>query len=409
MVRIHPFTAVRPQPNLVPAVASVPYDVVSTEEARQLADGHSKSFLHVVRSEIDLPEGTDPHDDAVYAKARENFDRFLESGTLMRDERPAMYVYRLALHHHTQMGLVCCCHIDDYAHNLVKRHERTRRTKEDDRTRHVLEVNANTGPVFCTYRADPRIAGLFAEAANDRPLFHFDAPDGVTHTAWKVEDHQPLVDAFAAMDAVYVADGHHRAASAYRAGLERRAANPDHRGDEEYNWFLVTLFPADQLTILPYNRVVRDTAGKTANDLLTALQKVVHVSGAGSPDPPRPGSFCMYLQGKWYLLEIDADTIDFDHPIESLDAALLQSRILEPILGAGDPRTDERLDFVGGIRGTEELERLVDSGRAAVAFSMYATSIDQLLAVADADLVMPPKSTWFEPKLRSGLFVHTLD
>ncbi|MDY7110055.1 MAG: DUF1015 family protein [Planctomycetota bacterium] len=409
MLRIAPFAALRPQPSQAARVASVPYDVVNSAEARRLAEGNPVSFLHVVKPEIDLPEGTDLYDDAVYAKAAENLRKFIDDGTLVREEKPALYLYRQVMDHRAQIGLVACCHIDDYANDLIKKHEKTRREKEDDRTRHVKTLNANTGPVFLTYRDRVAIDQLVEEDTNARPLYHFDAPDGVTHTVWVVSDPRRYVEAFGEVPCAYVADGHHRSASAARAGAEKREANPNHTGDEEYNWFLAVLFPAGQLNILPYNRLVHDLNGQTAEQVLDRLREVGSRRETDDPDPEKPGVFCFYLAGRWHRLELDPATIDKSDPIETLDVSLLQNRVLEPIFDIDDPRTSDRIDFVGGIRGTGELARRVDSGEAAVGISIHATTIDQLLSVADAGLVMPPKSTWFEPKLRSGLFVHTLD
>ncbi|MHC5002107.1 MAG: DUF1015 domain-containing protein [Planctomycetota bacterium] len=409
MLRTKPFAALRPPAHLAARVASLPYDVVTTEEARQIAAENADSFMHVVRSEADLPTDVSPYDDRVYAAARRNLDGMVERGLLQRDDRPSMYLYRQVLNHGPQMGIVCCCHVDDYARDVIKRHEKTRPDKEDDRTRHVLATDANTGPVFLTFRDEPHLARLMAEDANDRPVFHFNATDGVTHTGWEVKHPEAYVEAFAALPCAYVADGHHRTASAARAGAERAGANPGHDGSEEYNWFMVALFPASDLTILPYNRVVADLNGHTPEQVLGALAEVGTLRDTGQRAPARPGVFCLYLDGRWHELELDPASIDRDDPIASLDVDLLQSRVLAPVLGVGDPRSDARLDFVGGIRGPEALERRVDSGESGVAFSLFATSIEQLLSVADAGLIMPPKSTWFEPKLRSGLFVHTLD
>jgi len=409
MLRIAPFAAIRPLPNQAARVASVPYDIVSSAEARRLAEGNPISFLHVVKPEIDLPEGTGLYDDAVYAKARENFQRLLDAGTLIREKEPTLYLYRQVMNHREQVGLVACCHIDDYANNLIKKHEKTRKEKEDDRTRHVKTLNANAGPVFLTYRDRVDIDNLVERDMNARPLYHFDAPDGVTHTVWTVPDPKPYVDAFREVPCAYVADGHHRSASAARAGAEQREANPNHTGEEEYNWFLTVLFPAGQLRILPYNRVVLDLNGRSVAEVLKGLRQVGSLSETENPAPEKPGVFCFYLAGAWHRLQLEASSIDRADPIESLDVALLQNRVLEPVFGIDDPRTSQRIDFVGGIRGTGELARRVDAGEAAVGISMHPTTIEQLLSVADAGLVMPPKSTWFEPKLRSGLFVHTLD
>ena len=407
-MRLHPFRAVRPAPELVERVASVPYDVVNRAEAAALAEGNPQSFLHVGRSDIDFPADVDPHDPRIYARAREALDRFQAEGTLIREAAPSLYVYRQIMDGRAQTGVVGCVHIDDYEHDLIRKHEKTRQDKEDDRTRHVLTLRANAEPVFLTYRGRPDIEALGARIMTGAPLYDFTAPDGVRHTVWRVPEPGPWLDAFRAVSHVYVADGHHRSASAWRAGRELRQAPAMHRGDGEYNWFLAVLFPAEQLRILPYNRVVRDLAGQGPPTVLARMAHVGHVTVTSDPIPPRPGTFCFFLMNAWYRLEFDEHTIDRTDPIGSLDVSLLQDRVLGPILGIGDPRSDPRIDFVGGIRGTAELERRVRSGEMAIAFSLHPTTLDQLMAVADAGEVMPPKSTWFEPKLRSGLFVHTL-
>jgi len=408
-VRLHPFPAIRPAPELASQVAAVPYDVVDRHEAAELARGNPHSFLHVGRSDIDLPKGADPHDPQVYAGARAALERFMAEGTLIRDREPSLYLYRQIMEGRTQLGVVGCVHVDDYENDVIRKHEKTRPDKEDDRTRHVLTLNAHAEPVFLAYRGENRIDELTAAVLRTEPLYDFTAPDGVRHTVWRIPDNRALVHVFEAVPTAYVADGHHRSASAWRAGKERRAANPRHRGDEEYNWFLAVLFPAGQLTILPYYRMVRDLAGKAPADVLRDLAQVGRLSRMDNPRPSRPGSFCIYLEGVWHRLELDPASIDRSDPIGSLDVSLLQDRVLGPILRVGDPRTDKRLEFVGGIRGTAELERRVNSGDMVIAFSLYPTTMEQLIAVSDAGEVMPPKSTWFEPKLRSGLFVHELD
>jgi uncharacterized protein (DUF1015 family) len=407
-VRLQPFRAIRPQPELVSEVASVPYDVVNRAEAAELARGNPNSFLHVGRSDIDLPEDTDPHDARIYSRAREALDELLTRGVLMRDTAPALYLYRQIMNGRAQTGIVGCVHIDDYERNVIRKHEKTRQDKEDDRTRHVLTMNAHAEPVLLTYRGTPEIEALSQPVLRTDPLYDFTASDGVRHTIWRVAEPASWVQAFRAVPHAYVADGHHRCASAWRAGKERRAADPGRRGAEEYNWFLAVLFPAQQLAILPYNRVVRDLRGKKPAQVLDELRRIGRVSSTDQPQPPRPGTFGVYLAGAWHLLELDEQTIDRADPIGSLDVSLLQERVLSPILGVGDPRTDKRIDFVGGIRGTAELERRVDSGEMGIAFSLYPTTLEQLMAVSDAGDIMPPKSTWFEPKLRSGLFVHEL-
>lgn len=412
MLRIRPFTAIHPQPNHISRVACVPYDVINAAEARELARGNPISFLHVIRSEIDLPENTNPYDASVYNKARENFQRFLNEGVLVHDDQPRLFLYRQVMNHRAQVGLVCCCHVDDYINDIIKKHEKTRQDKEDDRTRHVLELNAHAEPVFLTYRDQPHIDHLVELDMNARPMFHFVAKDGITHTVWSIENTAPYVEAFSHKPGVplaYIADGHHRTASAVRAGIKRGEQNPKHSGEEEYNWFLAVLFPTSQLRILPYNRVVKDLKGQTPEQFLQALKAVGHVEHAPSPEPAHAGSVCIYVDGAWHSLEFDPKSIDRSDPIGSLDVSLLQERVLTPILGIGDIRTDKRIDFVGGIRGPQELQRRVDGGEMAVAFSMHPTTLDQLMAVSDSGQIMPPKSTWFEPKLRSGLLIHSLD
>ena len=406
-MRLHPFDAVRPTSELAPQVAAVPYDVVNRDEACDLAKGNPYSFLHVGRADIDLPADVDPYDPRIYRKAREALDHFVAQGVLVREGAPSLYLYRQIMSGRAQTGVVGCVHIDDYERNVIRKHEKTRPDKEDDRTRHVLTLEAHAEPVFLTYRGRPQIDVLSEAVLATDPVHDFTTPDGVRHTVWRISNPASWVEAFREVPHAYVADGHHRSASAWRAGMERRAANPNHRGDEEYNWFLAVLFPADHLTIMPYNRVVRDLGGKSPAEVLQALRLVGRVSPADHPRPPRPGTFCVYLADAWYRVELDEERIDRRDPIGSLDVSLLQDQVLGPILGVGDPRTEKRLDFVGGIRGTAELERRVNSGEMAIAFSLYPTTVDQLMAVSDAGAVMPPKSTWFEPKLRSGLFVHT--
>jgi uncharacterized protein (DUF1015 family) len=407
-MRLHPFRAVRPTSELAERVAAVPYDVVSRAEAAALAEGNPYSFLHVGRSDIDLPADVDPYDARIYAKARETLDRFQADGTLIREATPSLYLYRQIMDGRAQTGIVGCVHIDDYEQDIIRKHEKTRQDKEDDRTRHVLTLRANAEPVFLTYRARPEIEALTTPLLAGAPLYDFTAPDGVRHTVWRIAEAGPFLGAFRSVPHAYVADGHHRSASAWRAGRELRAAPTQHRGDGEYNWFLAVLFPAEQLRILPYNRVVRDLGELGPAGVLARLSRLGRLVTTDEPAPDRPGSFGIYLKNAWYRLELDETTIDRTDPIGSLDVSLLQDRVLSPILGVGDPRTDKRIDFVGGIRGTAELERRVGSGEMAIAFSLYPTTVDQLMAVSDAGRIMPPKSTWFEPKLRSGLFVHTL-
>jgi uncharacterized protein (DUF1015 family) len=406
-MRIQAFRGLTPRPDLAAAVAAVPYDVVDTEEARALAAGRPYDLLHVDRAEIDLPPDTDPYADIVYATAAKNLRALIDGGILQREAEPVLYLYQQQMGTHVQTGLIAACHIDDYGADIIKKHEKTRKVKEDDRTRLVDALSAHTGPIFLTYKdrsdVDARVAEILA---GEKPVFDFTAPDGIAHRVWRVTDAALFVQAFAQVDFSYVADGHHRSASAWRVGTERRAQNPAHNGSEEYNWFLGVLFPASQLQILPYNRIVHDLQGRTPAEFLAAVQAAgFAVADTQTKAPQAPGSVHVYLAGKWHALSWDAAGIT--DPVESLDVSVLQNRLLGPLLGIDDPRTSERIGFIGGIRGTAELERLVDGGDAAVAFSMYPTTVGQLMAIADAGQIMPPKSTWFEPKLRSGLVVQT--
>ena len=405
MLRIKAFQGLRPAPDLVAEVACVPYDVVNATEAASLAVGLPNSLLHVDRAEIDLPAGTDPYSPPVYAKAAENLLRLQDNGALIRDPEPAIYLYQQCMGKHVQTGIAAVCHIEDYENGIIKKHEKTRKDKEDDRTRLIGTISADTGPVFLTYRDRVDLDARVAEIITTSPLYDFTAPDGIQHTVWRVTDCAPFVAEFAQVSVAYVADGHHRTASACRVGRERRSANPEHTGTEEYNWFLAVLFPASQLQILPYNRSVKDLNGHDSETFLAAVSRSFTLIPNASPTPYHPGQIRMYFSGTWYALEWkpapDAD------PISQLDVTGLQDQLLAPILGIDDPRTSKRIDFIGGIRGTPELEQLVEAGAAAVAFSMYPTTVDQLMAIADANQIMPPKSTWFEPKLRSGLFIHT--
>lgn len=408
-IRFQPFRAWRPDPRVVDRVAAPPYDVVDRAEAAALAAGNPFSFLHVGRSDIDLPGDVDSYDDRVYAKARSNLQAFMTDGTLVQDRKPTFYLYELTMNGRSQLGVVGCVHIDDYENDVIKKHERTRKDKEDDRTRHVLTLNANAEPVFLTYVGQPFIDQQNAKVMQQPPVYDFTSADGVRHRVWTVPDPEPYIDAFRRIPAAYVADGHHRSASAWRAGRERRSANPDHTGAEEYNWFLAVLFPANQLEIMPYNRVVRDLGGATPAQILERLRELGTLEPTTERIPQESGTFGIYLDHQWYRLTLPSDSIQKKDPIKSLDAELLYDRILHPILGIGDIRSDKRIDFVGGIRGPDELERRVDSGEMAIAFSLYPVTIDQLMAVSDGGGIMPPKTTWFEPKLKSGLFIHTLD
>ena len=409
MADIRAFRALRPRPDLAARVASYPYDVLSSDEARELARGNDLSYLHVVKPEIDLPPDVGLYDDRVYAQGAKNLRRFMAEGVLIREAEPRLYVYQQRMGDHVQDSVVAACSCQEYADGLIKKHEFTRKDKEDDRTRHTSELNAND-PVFLTYRTRAEIDAIVATVKQDEPVYDFVADDGFGHTVWVVPAGltEPLITAFRQVPALYVADGHHRAASGARVGLERKAANPRHTGDEPYNYFMAAVFPADQLRIMDYNRVVKDLNGRTPEAFLAEIAGKFTVTADTPAKPEKPDQFGMYLGGRWYRLEAKPGSYPDDDPVKSLDVAILQENLLAPILGIADPRTDKRIDFVGGIRGIGELEKRVNAGWA-VAFALHPTSLNQLMAVADSGQVMPPKSTWFEPKLRSGLLVRTLD
>ena len=404
MSLIQPFRALRPARDAAPAVSSVPYDVVSTDEARQLAAGNPLSFLHVTRSEIDLPPGADPYAPKVYAKAKENFEALRTAAPLLEDE-PSIYCYRLRMGGHEQTGIAACFPVDEYEQDVIKKHERTRRDKEDDRTRHIVGLRAQTGVVFLTYRASEAVDRLCRAVASDAPIYDFRADDGVHHTIWRAgaQEAAALMDAFTRIPALYIADGHHRAASAARARQELRG-----RGDTGgSDTFIAVAFPDDQMQILPYNRTVKDLAGRSPAQFLEALRKVVPVREGGAA-PAGKGEVSMYLDGRWYALDLSSLRPEDGSRASALDVAKLQHHVLGPLLQIGDVRIDKRIDFVGGARGTAALERAVSGRQAAVAFSMYPVTIDDLMSIADEGGIMPPKSTWFEPKLRDGLLVHTI-
>ena len=409
MATIRPFNALRPQGDGAAQVAAVPYDVVNTEEARALAAGNPWSFLHVSRSEIDLPDGTPIYSDKVYAKALANFEQLIKECPLEKEETPSLYLYRLIMGDHEQIGVVACCSVDEYDRDIIRKHERTRRDKEDDRTRHILVLRAQTGPVFLTYRGEVRIDSLVADAlTRNPPLYDFVANDDIRHTIWRVPNYQPLVEAFAEVPYLYIADGHHRAASAGRARAELKEHGFGFIGNEEYNFFLCVIFPDNQLQILPYNRIVRDLNGMSRSEFLARLRESFELTESASPSPKQRGEWSMYLDAQWYGLALPNDAARPEGLVDSLDVSILQTRLLDPILDVKNVRTDKRIDFVGGIRGTGELEKLVNEGKAAVAFSLYPTTIDDLLRVSDVGEIMPPKSTWFEPKLRDGLLIHQI-
>jgi uncharacterized protein (DUF1015 family) len=402
---LHPFRALRPAPEAAARVASVPYDVVSTSEARALASANPLSFLHVTRAEIDLPPDTPPYDARVYAQAVRNFEALKREAPLVQEAEPSLYLYRLRADGREQVGLAGCFSLDEYDRNLIKKHERTRREKEDDRTRHILELGAQTGIVFLTHPPSAMVTGIAARVVAERPLYDVAAPDQVSHTVWRVggPEVDALVTAFASLPALYIADGHHRVASAARARETLRAGG---RGPGRADWFIAAAFPSDQVRILPYNRIVRDLGGRSPGDVLAALRAKIKTV-EGGPVPAGPGRVAMFLAGRWYELAL-APPPPGTSRADRLDVEQLQRQILGPVLGVGDPRADTRIDFVGGVRGTAELERLVTGGQAAAAFSMHPVAVEDLMAVADEGAIMPPKSTWFEPKLRDGLLVHLI-
>ncbi len=406
-MRTKAFQGLVPHPDHVSDVATVPYDVVNTEEARALAAGRPNDLLHVDRAEINLPPETDPYSDVVYETALKQFQRLLDEGILQREAVPCVYVYTQIMGDHRQTGVALACHIDDYGDNIIRKHEKTRPVKEDDRTRLVDTLSAHTGPIFLTYKDQAAIDEVVTKTQENQPDYQVTDERGVEHLVWRVTDSQGLTDLFATVPLSYVADGHHRSASAWRVGSARREKNANHTGDESYNWFLGVLFPASQLKILGYHRVIKDLANLTATQFLDCLKQVAEVKADGKRDPDRPGETCLYLDGQWYTLTWPEAPAA--NPIDELDVSILQKLVLQPVLGIEDVRTDSRIDFVGGIRGAGELEKRVDSGDWAVAFSMYPVTVEQLMAIADADEIMPPKSTWFEPKLRSGLFIYTID
>ncbi len=407
---IQPFAALRPAPGRADDVVAPPYDVLSTNEARERASGRPWSFLHISKPEIDLPADTDPYAPAVYAKGAENLRNMIQAGVLVQDAAPCYYAYRIVMGEHSQTGIVAAASVADYDTNRIRKHEYTRPDKEDDRVRQIDALNAQTGPVLLAYPAAPEIDAILAAASSGTP--DSDAVlDGVRHTLWVIRDATTLARitaAFNAMPALYIADGHHRSASASRIAATRRAANPAHSGSEPYNFFLSVIFPAHEMHILDYNRLITDLNGLSADALLEKLGTAFSVEPAASAvKPDRPGRFGLYLAGQWYRLDIRPDLIP-DDPVGRLDVSLLQNNLIAPILGITDPRRDKRIDFVGGIRGLAELEKRVNSGEMALALAFHPTRMEDLMAVADANEVMPPKSTWFEPKLADGLASHML-
>lgn len=412
MAVVRPFDAIRPKADIVSRVAALPYDVYNREEALAEVIREPMSFLQIDRAEIQFPPEVSPYDDIVYAKARDTLWQMVQDGIFVREGKSCYYIYELTMNGRAQTGLVGCASIDDYLNNVIKKHENTREDKEVDRIKHVDICNAQTGPIFLAYHAHEAIDKIVDKVKKAAPLYDFTSPDNIRHVVWRIDadaDIAAIAAAFAEIGSIYIADGHHRTASAVKVGLKRRAAHPDYNGGEEFNYFLSVLFPHDQLMIMDYNRVVKDLNGWDKTDFLQQVARFFDIEEMGK-DPYKPqakAEIGMYLDGQWYKLTAK-DAICSPDPVEGLDVSLLQDNLLKPILGIQDPRTDKRIDFVGGIRGLEELERRANSDMR-LAFAMYPTQIEELFAVSDAGKLMPPKSTWFEPKLRSGLFIHELD
>lgn len=412
MAIIKPFFCIRPNSELASRVAALPYDVYNRKEACEEVKKEPLSFLAIDRAETQFDDSVDIYEERVYQKAKELLEERIADGTFLEEKQECYFLYQLTMNDRSQTGIVACASIDDYQNQVIKKHENTRADKEADRIRHVDTCNAQTGPIFLAYRSQPVLNAVMDQVKKETPLYQFVSDDGIGHRVWKVGEAEKIAlirDTFAAIDAIYIADGHHRAASAVKVGLQRREKHPDYTGQEEFNYFLSVLFPDDQLLIMDYNRVVKDLNGYSTTEFLEKVAESYVVEAVGEK-PYAPGKvheMGMYLDGIWYRLEAKPE-ICVNHPVEGLDVSILQNTLLAPLLGIGDPKTDKRIDFVGGIRGLEELERRVKTDMR-VAFSMYPTSIGQLFDVADAQLLMPPKSTWFEPKLRSGLFIHRLD
>lgn len=414
MKLIRPFNALRPRQDLAAKVAAPPYDVLNREEALEMAQGNDYSFLRINKPEIDVDQSIDAYDMRVYQRGAANLQKFIDQGIMQRDPEASFYVYKQVMGSHEQVGLVAAASVAAYEQDLIKKHEFTRPDKEDDRVNHINTLSAQVGPVFLTYRARPAIDALIAQVVVDQPTYDFVADDKTRHVFWVVKDNsivQQLQAEFDQVECLYVADGHHRSAAAQRVKDLRRNQNPNHTGEEAYNWFSTVIFPDNQMQILDYNRVVKDLNGMDDEEFLRKIQACFHVREAteGAVKPTREHQFAMYLGGVWYELEALTGLWREDDPVGSLDVSILQNNLLSPLLGIDDPRRDKRIDFVGGIRGLAALEKRVDSGEWKVAFALYPTSIQSLMAIADAGEVMPPKSTWFEPKLKSGLFVHILD
>lgn len=414
MAIIKPFRGYRPAKEYAEKVASFPYDVLNSSEARVIAKDNPYSFLHVVKPEIDLDPDVNVYDDSVYNKGRENLEKLISENILVQDEKKCLYIYQQKMGNHIQLGLVAGASVEDYENDIIKKHEHTRAVKEKDRIRHVDVLNANAGPVFLTYRHQQKVDDIIADfTLKNSPVYDFVSSDGIGHTFWVVKEESVIFELeklFSQIDYLYVADGHHRSASAAIVGARRRSENRNHVGDEEYNYFLTVLFPDNQLKILDYNRVVKDLNNHSEDEFLALVKESFSIEKKGQAySPGQKHQLAMYLKGKWFVLTPKEGTWDENDPVNKLDVAILYNNLLHPILAIGDLRTDERIDFVGGIRGLQELELRVDSGEMTVAFAMFPTSIEDLMGIADSGKVMPPKSTWFEPKLRSGLIVHMLE
>ena len=412
---VRAFKAIRPAPELAARVAALPYDVMDSNEARQMVAGNPYSFLHVDKAEIDLDPSVGLYDACVYEKARDNLHKMIADGVFVQDDKPCLYIYKQVMNGRAQVGIVGCASIDDYMNNVIKKHELTRADKEQDRVNHVDYCDANTGPIFLTYRAKDSINQIVNQITQAKePVYDFSSDDGIGHTVWII-DEDDVIDQicreFELIDNLYIADGHHRSASAVRVGNKRRANHPDYNGSEEFNRFLSVIFPDDHLYVMDYNRIVKDLNGHTKQTFLELVGDKFTITPHEGSEPLKPQSkhtFGMYLDGQWMLLTAREDSFDVSDPVAQLDVSILQNNLLHPILGIGDPRTDKRIDFVGGIRGLHALSERVDNGSMAVAFSMFPTTMEDLMNIADAGAIMPPKSTWFEPKLRSGLFIHKL-
>ena len=408
MATIRPFRALRPKEEKAKQASCVPYDVVYTSEVREYLEDNPYSFLRVTRAEAEFDDDANTPPETVFARAKENLERYIQDELFFQEDEECIYVYQLSIHNHSQTGIVACCSIDEYESEIIKKHEKTRPDKVQDRTQHMLALNAQTGLIFLAFRNTDRLRQLFHSAVTEDPLYSFICNDGVKQQVWKIEAAEDWVEAFEEVPALYIADGHHRAESSSLARKTLRENNPNHTGNEHYNYVVAGMYPAEDLKILAYNRVIKDLNGLSQDEFLDRVGEVFTVEDATRKEPEHHGEFCMYMDGKWRTLQINPDLVDLTDPIERLDVSMLQENLLAPVLGIGDARTDNRIGFVGGARGTDELERIVDEGVCAVAFSLFPTTMDDLFAVSDISEIMPPKSTWFEPKLKDGLLVYLI-